>query len=134
MRMFLALVLMLNGIASAMAAVQHAAGPDVPPATSEATQADPATGHAHDGCAELDPGLAEKDAPITGSAHGSGHSPGPDCCESGACQCACVNAGLPALPSDLHDGFGTPGQTCARPTASWHAAPALPHLMRPPIS
>lgn len=132
--MFLALVLMLNGIASAMAAVQYAAGPALPAATSEAPLVDPAAGGAHDACAELEPRLVENDAPITGNTHDTGHHPGADCCESGACQCACAYSGSPALPPDARNGFGDLGQMGVRPTASWHAAPALPHLMRPPIS
>jgi hypothetical protein len=134
LRVLLAVILMLNGIASAMAAVQHAARPGAQAATSEMAQVDSAAGSVHDGCAEMDPGLAAKDAPFTGSTHGADHSPGPDCCEPGVCQGACATAGVPAIPPNVNNEFGTPGQTCPRPTASWHAGPALPHLMRPPIT
>jgi len=132
-RLFLATILMLNGIASAMAGVQHAAVPGKPHGIAEETgQVDPAGGHAH-GCAEEEMGLAGTDVPATGGSNGAGHPSSPDCCESGVCQCACANTGPPALPPDGRNGFSAHGQTCTWPMASWHVAPALPHLMRPPI-
>jgi hypothetical protein len=133
LRLLLSMILMSNGIASAMAAVQHAAGPGVPAAGSEAPIVAPAAG-AHDGCTGLDPGLVQKNAPSAGNDHAAGHSPGADCCAPGTCQCACTNAGLSALLPHGHNGFGKPGQACPRPTASWRPAPVLPHPMRPPIS
>jgi hypothetical protein len=135
-RLFLATILMLNGIASAMAAVQHAAGPGLPPAASEAAQVDPTGDRIHDGCVgSASEHPAGTDVPTTaGSTHGAGDAADPGCCESGSCQCACVNAGLAALPPVARNGFGIPGQACGYPAVAGHVAPALPHLMRPPIS
>jgi hypothetical protein len=137
-RLLVATILMLNGIASAMAAVQHAAGPGEPgPVAETPTMAgtiDPAGGDAHGDCTDSGPELADDAAATTASSHGAGHHPGPDCCDPGTCQCACANAGLPALPPEAREGFAAPGRTCAPATAAMHAAPALPHLIRPPIS
>ncbi len=59
--------------------------------------------------------------------------PARDCCESGACQCACMQAHA-ALPVNAlrHDVAGHANDV--RPLQPDYPAPALPHLIRPPIS
>lgn len=137
-RMFLATILVLNGIASAMATVHHVAGSATTGVVAEAVTAEsvaPATAGAHGDCGEPDPVFPGHGLSIAGGTHGPGTSPeAEDCCEPGTCQGTCANTGVPALPSVTHGDLGNPGQAGARRPASWRAAPALPHLMRPPIS
>src|SRR3546814_242086 len=57
----------------------------------------------------------------------------PDCCESGACRCACLHHGQFA-PMTMVASAAIIGHTdSVRPMFSVHASPALPHLIRPPI-
>lgn len=135
-RLFLASILVLNGIGSAMAGVHHAAGAAAIGVHSETGAGEPdaqaADDGAHAGCDEPDPMLAGHDSPNPGDSQSSGHPA--DCCGPGTCKGTCANTGVSALTSVPHDGFDTPGQASARPTISWHAAPTLPHLIRPPIA
>src|SRR3546814_16614457 len=56
----------------------------------------------------------------------------PDCCESGACRCACLHHGQFA-PMTMVASAAIIGHTDrVRPMFSVHASPALPHLIRPP--
>jgi hypothetical protein len=69
---------------------------------------------------------------VSGNAHPPGHS-SPECCESGSCRCACVHGTVAAMPI-LADAILVPMDDAAvRRLVSAHAAPALPHLIRPPI-
>lgn len=135
-RLFLVSILVFNGIASAMAAVHHAAASGMPDMASEAHQmADQAAaGDAHGGCDEAQSMLAGNHSPDSGVTSGAGHASGTDCCDPGSCQGACATTGVPALPSAMQDTVSFPGQAETRTTASWRATPALPELMRPPIS
>lgn len=60
-------------------------------------------------------------------------TPTPDCCKAGACTCACAHVTAVTLPS-LQRAAPIPNRT---PAVQWvplsHVAPALPHLIRPPI-
>jgi hypothetical protein len=154
LRLCLVLVLMANGMASATTAVHwhgvgHAVDPDAP-ATAAAAQAAPLpattaarhgrAGDGHDGCETREPGDAQPAAHATASStavagahHGGGDGQAGECCGPGACQCACAYTGPPALPPDRLRGSDAPGQSCARALARGRPAPALPHLMRPPI-
>ena len=128
LRVMLIVVLMLNGIGSAVASVQMAHAGRVAVAMPVADAAEmPCHGH-HDAQAEATqpdvvPALAEDDPSL----------PDPDCCESGACRCACMHQAQAAvavlLPIEaviIHD------RAVLAPKAG-HSAPALPHLIRPPI-
>ncbi len=59
--------------------------------------------------------------------------PAPDCCKSGACQCACMHQAHAVLPVQAlrHDVSGH--AVDVRTLQPAHPAPALPHLIRPPI-
>jgi hypothetical protein len=135
-RLFLASILVLNGIGSAMAAVHHAAASGVSDVTSEVhNQADPAAaGGAHGGCGEMESLLAGNDSATSGIASGAEHSSGTDCCDPGNCQGTCATSGVAALPSLIQDTASVPRQADVRTTASLRATPALPDLMRPPIA
>lgn len=134
-RLFLATILVLNGFASAMAGLHHAAGSAAIGGPSGTGPVEPAaqaaTDGAHAGCDEPDPMGAGNELTGHGDTSSSGHPP--DCCEPGTCQGTCANTGVPALPSLLESNLGTRGQAGVRPTIPSHTAPALPHLMRPPI-
>ena len=64
---------------------------------------------------------------------GHGDHAGPDCCKSSACRCACVHACASALPARLHVSVQLALGLDVMPLPLGHAAPALPHLIRPPI-
>ncbi|WP_149193465.1 CopL family metal-binding regulatory protein [Luteimonas suaedae] len=57
-----------------------------------------------------------------------------DCCESGLCRGTCMHQGQAAVPAaSQYDAV--PAHDCdARPARPGHAAPALSHLIRPPIA
>ena len=120
-RLLLSVALVLNGIGGAMAAtrmhVEQAS-------TAEHVRTPESAGMP---CHE-DQGTSERK---TGAPHEQ--SPAPDCCTSGVCACACAHVSqvpLPALPSTE----SVPGRdlTVAHMSLGL-AAPALPHLIRPPI-
>jgi hypothetical protein len=57
----------------------------------------------------------------------------PDCCKSGACRCACVHIAQVAVPVLQLPPAALDHARSVRPLALGHAAPALPHPIRPPI-
>ena len=123
LRLLLALALVFNGAAPAMAAIH--AGHIVAP--HQATETGP---------------VAESETPChehreAGNANRSsapdGQPASPDCCESGACRCACVHSTTLAI---IEFDIVAPvvGHTeSVRPMALGHPDAALPHLIRPPI-
>jgi hypothetical protein len=56
-----------------------------------------------------------------------------DCCQSDACQCACVHLSQALLPGPAAGLDGVMGAAIIRQAGALHATPALPHLIRPPI-
>lgn len=62
----------------------------------------------------------------------SGH-PSPDCCESGACRCACVHQCQATIPAIAFQLAVIEKVSIVRPMTSGHESPAVPHLIRPPI-
>lgn len=72
---------------------------------------------------------ARATVPDTGSPAGN---PTPDCCGSGACTCACMQAAQAALPS-IRAPLVAGSEVPPIPLAAGHAAPTLRHLIRPPI-
>jgi hypothetical protein len=56
----------------------------------------------------------------------------PDCCKSGTCRCACLH-GVAAIPMLPFNAAFIEHAYSMRPMVLGHAAPALPHLIRPPI-
>lgn len=137
LRVLLSLVLVLNGATSAAAATQmqmnHTAAHTPSEAQANLSQAMPAEMpcHHHD---QTSTTVADSDSPIAAHpAPEKSKHPAPDCCKSGTCNCACTHftqATLPALtiPAPVLDG----NRSVRRLTLA-HAAPALPHLIRPPI-
>lgn len=128
LRLLLVVALVFNGAATAAAAV-HAIHPDGAHATghSQPAAADQAPCHEHGQA-----GAAEAPAPAADD--GGSQAPSPDCCQSGACLCACAHNAPLALGDP---GFAAPLVEHAggvRPMPSGHADAALPNLIRPPIA
>lgn len=133
LRILLSVALIFNGAATvaASAHMNHAGMAEAVQSAKvvQAVEAQPC--HQHDQAASADPSGQPAVALDTGSS-GSGH-PTPDCCESGACRCACAHHAQAAIPDVV---FNTPmieHADSVRPMSWGHAPPALPHLIRPPI-
>lgn len=149
LRVVLSLVLILNGSGYAVAAT----GMELAHLSRAMDGTAAAGAHAHDGAAMAShsgdrmpcheaPAVAsaphaEHSPPVAHDAHGSGHgdtqAQGPDCCTTTHCGCACLQhltATVPVFPMGpalvVH-------LASHRTMASAHAAPLLPHLIRPPI-
>jgi hypothetical protein len=129
LRLLLCVALVFNGAGAAMASVQmmqmHVDGQAIAsvPAKSMA-EAEVAMPCHHHGQASHENGVH---APSKG-----GH-PAPDCCKSNTCTCACANQVAIVVPVIVFHGAMAPHAGNVRPMALGHPAPALPHLIRPPI-
>jgi hypothetical protein len=123
LRAILSLALVLNGTTSAIAAAHMAA-----PHAEVAIKAEQAPKMAMADCPDHHPaaghhGQASEDAaPAT-----------PDCCKSSTCQCACVHCPCPPLTTTAAAFVALNPEAAVRELALGHPAPALPHLIRPPI-
>ncbi len=124
MRCLLCVALVLNGAGAAAASVRMLDMGIGPQGTSGEN------GNAHDlDCAGHAGESGQSDSP---SAHDT--RPDPDCCKSASCTCACVHGCATAIATHM----GTPviiihADVVPAPMAE-HPAPALPHLIRPPIA
>lgn len=126
LRLLLAAALIFNGAATAVASVhmnhmvEAAVQPEpVAAEDSPCQQRHPATTAAADQDATMDTDTDQ--------------APSSDCCKSGACRCACAYHATAAI---LDFDFVAPiieHAASVRPMSTGHAAPALPHLIRPPI-
>ena len=145
LRLLLGLLLVLNGIGTSMAATamllvhathatqsaphSDAAGKAAPPCHDTARPVDTAGDMDMAGMGDL--AMAATDVSDTNAP--ASHQPPPDCCQSMHCDCACMQSTAAAmvvllLPTAAPaDGEQTPAM------ALDHTAPALPHLIRPPI-
>ncbi len=136
LRMMLIVALVLNGAGAAAASVTMLQAP-MPGTASHAAHAMQATSAMQDGmpCHDMAQ-MTEKPVSPEIAVQVPGH-PGkpsaPDCCKSGTCQCACVQAAHAALPAMLAFALASPHSDVAHPMPAGHADPALPHLVRPPI-
>jgi hypothetical protein len=113
LRILLSLALVLNGTSSAWAMDAAMAPIKAPPAMADAAP----TCHDH----------AEAPSPTAPEPDPS------DCCQTAACQCACAH-----LPATAFLGAAFPaslplGTEAVPVVIHRHAAPPLPHQLRPPI-
>ena len=122
LRLLLAVALVFNGAAPAVAAV-HAGHMAAPPLVAESAPA------AEDmPCHEQFPTGTADQAPLPDDQSASA-----DCCKGGACRCACVHStpvaiiGLGVIAPFIEHAASV------RPMSLGHADAALPHLIRPPI-
>lgn len=133
LRVMLIFVLVLNGAGAAAASVTMMQA-SMPETASNVMQAASAM---QDGmpCHDMAQTMAKPASPeiaIEASGH-AGKPMAPDCCKSGTCQCACMQAAHAALPAMLAFAVDSPHSDVAHPMPIGHADPALPHLVRPPI-
>jgi hypothetical protein len=147
LRVLLIAALALNGAVPAMAAIQmgHGTGPGDTASDSigseEAACHSPilqgaapvhAHGTTHDHASTTAETIVETIATDLDQAPDQGNHEG-ECCESGTCRCACLHSCpamvrmVAALPAVMEHASNV-----GRMPAS-HVAPALPHLIRPPI-
>ena len=137
LRLCLCAALVFNGAATAAASVHMAGmhgqmGPSGQAAAPEPVRVALADDeglpcHTHEA-----PPQASDSAP--GSVDEAPASPSPDCCKSGTCRCACLQHGTVAIPVVTITAATVEHVDSVRPMASSHPTPALPHLIRPPIS
>lgn len=125
LRVLLVVALVLNGTTAAVAGVvpMHAHA-------SEAAAVEQAAVPEH-GCDSM--AAASDKAPDQAPMPEPGKHPAPDCCKASPCSCACVQgaqAGAPVVTIGPAAPVADPLQP---PRSARHAAPALPHLIRPPI-
>ena len=134
LRLLLCVALVFNGAASAMASVQlmqmHADGQgtaSIPVPTM--ADAEPAMPCHHNGQASHSQDAA---AAATPSKDQQPHQT-PDCCKSSTCTCACVHQAAAMVPMLVFQGATLLHVGSVRSMTLGHPAPALPHLIRPPI-
>lgn len=132
LRVFLSVCLLLNGAGAGAVASAHGqagTGESAVSAPRHAAMADVMPCHGgHDEAGVATP--PERAVPQAGHPTPR-HTP--DCCTSGTCRCACVHiaqVGVPALPIPA---IAPDHARSVRTLALGHAAPALPHPIRPPI-
>lgn len=137
LRLLLCVTLILNGISGATAAVRMAAGhaehAEQPmAAVPDAGMAAQAMAcHGNDAATTAMADMAHSVDPVQAPATPAEPE---QCCDSSACQCACVHQSAATivasfLVAPLPPAVGTAGTLDVS-----HRAPALPHLIRPPIS
>lgn len=126
LRVMLSVVLILNGIGSAVASVQMARAGNM---TTEMPVSDAAEVPCH---GDHD-ALADAAQPDVISELEEPSQSDPNCCESGACRCACMHQAQAAMAVSLPIEAVIIHARSVLPTAAGHTAPALPHLIRPPI-
>ena len=134
LRLLLCVALVFNGAASAMASVQlmqmHADGQgtaSIPVPTM--ADAEPAMPCHHNGQASHSQDAADAAMP---SKDKQPHQ-APDCCKSSTCTCACVHQAAAMVPMLVFQGATLLHVGSVRSMTLGHPAPALPHLIRPPI-
>jgi hypothetical protein len=129
LRILLSLVLVLNGIGGAMAAARM----QLAPASHEHETGSRDMAGTDMPCHQQDAAAHPDHAMPSGDRVPEKAPAVPDCCKGAACTCACMciaQAGLlaPALPA-----LRWANLPVVKRLTSGHAAPALPHLVRPPI-
>ncbi|WP_425562613.1 CopL family metal-binding regulatory protein [Lysobacter hankyongensis] len=137
LRIFLILVLVLNGIGNAYASAMMVTG--AKQSSVEARSADASGDRAltsscpdhHDAMA-MEPGMIEREKPASPPSSGDRHG-SPDCCDPSHCKCPCMHAcaALPVLAVRMRVPLGN--DVGVRRLSLGHPAPVLPHLIRPPI-
>lgn len=134
-RVFLILVLILNGAGNTYASVGMALGAGHHQASSTDTDEEqvamlPCSDHQAAMLVGSETAAGENAAPALppDDQHGS-----PDCCDPLHCKCPCVHActALPVVASKMLTDFGH--DASVRRLQPEHPSPALPHLIRPPI-
>ncbi|MBS0576409.1 MAG: CopL family metal-binding regulatory protein [Proteobacteria bacterium] len=128
LRLLLCLSLLVNGVASAVAMPSmEAVAPDAH-AMAAASSASATPCHEQGQAA-----IPHQGVKMLAHMHGKPQrQPKPDCCKSGACDCACTQLAQVFSVAPLVASV-IPQATVLPPPEPQRAAPALPHLIRPPI-
>jgi len=133
LRIVLCACLVLNGSAWALSADHHAASAAreaaAVAAAHENAQA-PCHENAHDAAPHHETAAALPEGPDP--AHDSPGDPG-DCCGEAGCSCDCLHHSSLAVAESLSVAPSIRPSEPAVAFAVKHAAPSLPHLIRPPI-
>ena len=129
LRVVLSVALVLNAIGGSLAAATMTVASDT---ASRATPA--AAASTHSGCHDHASMSHHQAPPATEEPSGKAPPGHADCCGVGLCGCACAQ--LPSLAAIelLIDPPKLELERLSDALASTHAAPALPHLIRPPIA
>lgn len=128
-RVLLSVALILNGATQAMVSVQMTHGAASIASMPEKKASSEMPCHQHEQAAAsltADPSAAPDSPPKT-------KHPAPDCCKFGACRCACLHSAPAAVPMMIYTPALVDHSQSVLPIALGHVAPALPHLIRPPI-
>jgi hypothetical protein len=144
LRVLLCLGLVFNGSGYAFAsghlettghaAVKHAALKHAD-RTAEKSSTHPATQppcHDEDGTAATQPPSHAPAAILAANTQDPDHS-GVDCCQSGSCRCVCVHGSVALMPPPASGAFAPMHDAAMQTLVTGAPAPALPHLIRPPI-
>jgi hypothetical protein len=138
LRLTLSVVLILNGVGTALAGTRmqleqdvharHAAQASQPAVDAQAEP--PCHQHQH---AAASPAPVEKQAAAVDATEKSKTPAAPDCCKSANCGCACMYTVAGVVVSPLLRAVFSPHAVMASAGSSGHHAPSLPQLIRPPI-
>lgn len=134
LRILLSLGLVFNGTGSAFASA-HLSLAGLPGAAVEgdASHASPeASATCHEGNTAAGKPVLTAAAGASVILPDSGHDS--DCCGSGNCRCPCLHGSSAALPMTADDTVVPMPQPVIQALRPAHDTPALPHLIRPPIS
>lgn len=140
LRVLLSLTLVLNGATAAASMHLQASHAEMAQRFGTASSDVGATNDAapcHETAHATTPGIAThadaSDGMATHAMHHAGDDAPSDCCKSGLCRCACVQA-TPAAIAELYVPALLPGTLLALPSlATGHGDPVLPSPIRPPI-
>ena len=138
LRLILALSILLNGSGFAMAATQGSMSAMDMTHVSQRV-AGQRTAQAELGCHRQHMAHTQVVAVATAQLADAGMPPAKakhaphDCCKSGLCDCACAYQAQTSHPALVFDHAMGRNRPLMHVMESGHAAPRLPHLMRPPI-
>ena len=136
LRALISLSLILNGSAYAVASTHMQLG-HMSTGTSVPLSPTQAVATAEPSCGPHQTHAAATPGPLPDATHDQAPAkpqhPSPDCCKSGSCINACTQQAQTAVDMPvLQAAVGTPVSNVS-PLKPGHAAPTLPHLIRPPI-
>lgn len=132
LRVLLSLILILNGIGGAFAGAQmqlQHAHPELPSVITEASA------DVHTDMPECDEGMQQTEpASVEVNPASPDDEAMPACCEGMVCDCACAQHSSAMAAMSRMDPSMVVHAAALHPLVVGHAAPALPSLIRPPIS
>lgn len=134
LRLLLSLAIVLNGAGNAMASVPMQGGA-MPLHYGQQDDRAGTAASAH--CAGHEMTMP---AALANAVDGSGQAPDrseqsmPDCCKSSACRCACAHACSSLMPAAAQAFAMIAHEMSIGAMSIGYRAPALPHLIRPPIA